>query len=233
MHLLTAYAVVFIDLQGSSSAPSQRAGLQQQLIALRDHLNQCFPSSLAVQFQIVWGDELKGVLRDPSTLWTMYQEAYAFMGSTPFYFAVGLGSVDTPLTQHGDADINQLDGTAFKAARLAIDELKARKAGPYQVRFATAGYATYADALNAFMGVLNDLVTHMTPAQTQHFVREYPWHGAQTQAGKTQVSRQAVWETLQRARIDAYRAASEGLVALLQLVPKCPEVALPIGGDSA
>ena len=230
---MTAYGVVFIDLQGSSSAPSQRADLQQRLMSLRDRMNQRFLSALAVQFQIVWGDELKGVLRDPSILWTMYQEAHAFMGSTPFYFAVGMGSLDTPLPQHGGADINQLDGTAFKAARVAIDELKAHKTAPYQVRFATAGHAAYADALNAFMRVLNDLVTHMTPAQTQHFVREYPWHRAQGQPDETQVSRQAVWETLQRARIDAYRAASEGLAALLYLVPKCPEVALPIGGGSA
>lgn len=53
-------AVVFIDLVGSSLAPDRRASLQRKLIDLSDHLNSLLGTRAALQ--VVWGDELKGVL---------------------------------------------------------------------------------------------------------------------------------------------------------------------------
>jgi hypothetical protein len=222
---VTPYCVIFIDLQGASREPARRDLLQQQLTALRDLLNAHFDAYLAVSFQIVWGDELKGILTTPVPIWNMYQVVHKCMTGTPFYFAVGLGTIDTVFDGRQEADINALDGTAFKAARKAMDALKAQSNGAYLLRFATPGNARYCTALNAFVSVMNDLIAHMTPSQRRHFTSEYPWH--QPVPEYHPISRQAVWETLQRARIDAYRAASEGLQALLSVGWECPELVLP------
>lgn len=227
---MTPYAVVFIDLQGSSASPAKRARLQQQLLALRDQLNARNKPDLSVPFQVVWGDELKGVLYGAERLWELYRQVYSLMPDTPFYYAVGLGSIDTSFSQADTVDINLLDGTAFKAARQALDNLKAKPKQPYCIEFATAGSSRFGESLNAYVTICNDLVAHMTPAQYRHFIAEYPWH-QQAHGEKEHVSRQAVWETLQRARIDAYKAACAGLESLLAVVTDHPALVLP-GGDA-
>lgn len=220
-------AVVFIDLVGSSRVPRRRRELQQLLFALRDRLNAERPGEWIAPFQVVWGDELKGALKDPHGVWDLYQTAYAFMRGTPFYFSVGLGSLDTIEGYEPTQNIDLLDGTAFKAAREAMERLKAKEMTPYRVSFGSAGSQHYVDALNSYIGVLNDLVHHMTPAQQQHFVREFPWNAMGQVSLETTVSRQAVWETLQRARIDAYREANKGIEALLQLACDYEAIVLP------
>jgi len=220
--------VIFIDLVGSSRARERRDELQQRLLALRDRHNRELRDQLVAPFELVSGDELKGALADPRLVWAAYCTSYETMAGIPFYFSVGFGTIDTTAGYEATKSINFLDGTAFKAARDAMDELKARAKviRPYRLRFGSAGNPHFTEALNAYVGVLNDLVQHMTAAQRQHFVREFPWNGPGT-ASPADVSRQAVWETLQRARIDAYREANRGIEALLQLAFEHEALVLP------
>ncbi len=229
---MNTFAVVFIDLQGSSVMQNKRAALQRKLFALRDNLNAQFATALAVPFQIVWGDELKGVYYHPDGLWELFCHTYAFMKDTPFHCAIGLGTIDTPIPQRGPVDINVLDGTAFKAARLAMDELKTFSDITYRLRFGTAGESQYSKSLNAYICIFNDLIKHMTPAQYRHFVAEIPWHQHQKTNNEKLVSRQATWETLQRARINAYRQAHKGLQSLLALGREFPALMLPGSDDN-
>ena len=253
-------AVIFIDLAGSSRAPQQRAELQRALLALRDRHNETYRDRLIAPFDVVWGDELKGVLTDPRPVWDVYRSSFELLDGIPFYFSVGFGTIDTSAGYEPSRNINLLDGTAFKAARDAMDRLKhdaskrkdskKKEQTPYRVRFASAGSPHFAEALNAFVGVLNDLVQHMTASQRRHFVREFPWNGSlkarsETKASaaspdapaslstgaprdaSSEVSRQSAWETLQRARVDAYRAATRGIEALLQLAREHEAITLP------
>jgi|GEM_PF-3053492 len=227
-------AVIFIDLVGSSKARDGRAGLQRALISLRDSLNDRFRDRLAAPFTVVWGDELKGVLQDPRPAWDVYRAAHGSMDGIPFYFSVGLGTIDTAIGYEAEQDIDLLDGSAFKAARGAMDRLKRQGERPYRVEFASAGNAHLAEALNAYVAILNDLVQHMTAAQRKRFVHEFPWNGRASTDGmadKEEVSRQSAWETLQRARIDAYRAANRGIEALLQLAFEHQALVLPSGKE--
>lgn len=236
-------AVIFIDLVGSSRDPGRRPELQRLLFRLRDRLNEQAAGLLVAPFEVVWGDELKGVLWDPRPVWGLYRDAYQFMAGVPFYFSVGLGTIDTPDEIWGAGvraagvpaaagapatDINLMDGTAFKAARDAMEHLKAKakEKMPYRIRVASAGSPHYAEALNAYFCILNDLVQHMTPAQRQHFLQAFPWNG-KSESPAEAVSRQAVWETLQRARIDAYREANRGIEALLELAAEHEVLVLP------
>lgn len=223
--------VIFIDLVGSSRSPGRRAELQRVLLGARDRLNAGLGDRLAAPFDVVWGDELKGVLQDPRPVWELYQFTYRLMAGIPFYFSVGLGSIDTAIGYEPGGNIDLLDGTAFKAAREAMDRLKAGDIKPYRICFGSAGSTYLAEALNAYVAVLNDLVRHMTAAQRRHFLKEFPWHGAEEAGEGESVSRQSVWETLQRARIDAYRAAQRGIAALLQLAAEHPALVLPAEKD--
>lgn len=222
----TMVAVVFVDLVGSSQASGRRADLQRKLIGLRDYINSSLGTSSAIPFQVVWGDELKGVLLDPSVSWELYRQIFAFMEGTPFYCAIGFGTIDTFFEQGSTTDINLLDGSAFKAARNALDLLKEREIGPYKLYFEAVDRSDYCRALNAFVGIMNDLLRHMTPAQRRVFSQEIPWHASADTAEATPVSRQSAWETLQRARIDAYREADAGITALLRLGAEQPDIIL-------
>lgn len=222
-------AVIFIDLVGSSRAPRRRGELQRMLFQMRDQHNAALGSRLIAPFEVVGGDELKGALNDPRHVWSLYRASYELMAGIPFYFSVGLGTIDTTEGYDVERIIDVLDGTAFKAAREAMDHLKAKakEVKPYRIRFQSAGSAHYVDALNAYVGILNDLVQHMTASQRQHFLREFPWNGASELSAETTVSRQSIWETLQRARIDAYREANRGIEALLQLAWEYESLVLP------
>lgn len=226
---LTVVAVVFIDLVGSSRVPERRALLQKQLIGLKEHTNEFLGERVAIPFQVVWGDELKGVVSELTALWDLYRQCFSFMQGTPFSFAVGLGTIDTPLEFGQTTDINLADGTAFKAARKALDHLKATGVEPYRLRFEVAGDSYLCQALNAYIGIMNDLLDHMTPAQRRAFRQEVPWHVEKDALPASTISRQSMWETLQRARIDAYRQAEKGIVALLKLATNNPATILQTG----
>ena len=68
--------------------------------------------------------------------------------------------------------IDVLDGTAFKAACEAMDHLKAKakevKPAPHSASTSRKRRIIVDNALNAYVGILNDLVQHMTPASQRH-----------------------------------------------------------------
>lgn len=201
----------------------RRADLQQELIELRDYINKSFGRKCAVPFQVVWGDELKGVLSDPSASWELFRQTFAYMQDTSFYMAVGFGTIDTAYEHGVPTDINILDGSAFKAARNALDYLKKKNITPYRLYFESAGNSDYCRALNAYIGIMNDLLRHMTSAQRRVFSQEVPWHASSRAEKGISVSRQSAWETLQRARIDAFWEADAGITALLKLGSNLPD----------
>ncbi len=216
------YTVIFIDLKGSSEQPALRDALQERLVQLEANLNARFHSLLVLPFSVVWGDELKGVLSDLSASWQVFVEAASYLQDTPFYLSVGYGTIDTPRALTQSTDINRADGVAFKAARNGLETLKEDEPGACRLRYEIAMNPDATRAINAFITIIDDVIHHLTPAQRREFAAVSPLVTV-PDSKRRSVSRQSSWETLQRARHDAYQAAVEGLGALLRMIESAPE----------
>lgn len=167
--------------------------------------------------QVVWGDEVESVLASATDLWDLYIGVRRQLGPQAFYMGVGFGEV-TSGTISGE--IHELNGTAFKSAREAVDAAKAAGGREIALRFSVHGEGELTRALNAFIDVLNASFGRMT-RQQKVYMRDLVLGLSQTEIARRHRRAQAsVQGALARAGHDQLAYAREGLVALLALTAR-------------
>lgn len=149
-------AVLIVDLASSVAKPS-RLALNRALEGIR----AAAPEALA---QAAWGDEVEAVLPYPVNLWDLYIRVCRHMEPIGFYMGVGWGELtEEPIP--GETSIHELNGTAFKAARAALDDSKNRGSDLLTLRFCAWEHPSLGRALNGSLDMMNAAFRAMTTRQ--------------------------------------------------------------------
>lgn len=141
--------VMTIDQRGSRSHGDRVPELLELLSAVDTKL----------PFQRSVGDEVQGVLSDPSVVVDTVTQVLRAKG---WYIGVGVGSVDTPLPPNS----REASGAAFVAAREAVES--AKKTGdrvPLRICLAQPGSNEWVEAAQAVLVLLGDIVRRRSDAE--------------------------------------------------------------------
>lgn len=199
-------AVVIIDLQSSVSREDNLGWLKGVAALVRTQ------SSLA---QVVWGDEVEAVIDRPIDLWSLYIAVRRFLLERSFYMGVGFGNVVSEDIFDG---IHELNGTAFKAARQAIDWAKGGPKKEVALSFSVYGEQDLTRVLNAFVETLNISFARMTPQQVG-YMQDFLIGLRQTAiADRHHVTQPAVHKVLVKAGAKQVACVREGLGAVMRIV---------------
>lgn len=197
-------AVVIIDLASSVSRGDAWSSLKGVAALIRPQ------ASLA---QVVWGDEVEAVVDRPTDLWSLYITVRQFLLEPSFYMGVGFGDV---VAEGVSGEIHELNGTAFKAARQAIDWAKGEPKKEVALSFSVYGEHDLTRALNAFVETLNISFACMTPQQVR-YMRDFLIGLRQTAiAQRHHVTQPAVHKVLARGGSAQVACVREGLGALVR-----------------
>ena len=143
------YVALLADVVGSRALPpKQRAKLQDDLrSALRTQVNRRRPwqPHIAAGFAISGGDELEGLLTDPSIVWEIAHWLRSTFAEVDWIVACARGPITTALAPTAV----EVDGPCFHAAREALKHAKTRR----QV-FVLRGFSPTVDALASYYSAL-------------------------------------------------------------------------------
>jgi len=121
------YVAVLADAIGSRALPpKQRAALQDDLrAALRTQVNRRRPwhPHIAAGFAISGGDEIEGLLTDPSIVWDIAHWLRSTFAEVDWIVACARGPITTALAPTAV----EVDGPCFHAAREALEEAKQKR----------------------------------------------------------------------------------------------------------
>lgn len=206
-----ALAVVIVDIRASVGRPKLSAELER----LAETLRTAVPGAL---FQIAWGDEVEGVLPSPVDVWDLYLRTRRSLGELPFYMGVGFGDAsDSPLELVGRS-VHELNGTAFKAARQAVDSAKRDPRAGIALAFDVFEHPHLTEALNAYPRMINAAFRQMTRTQKAYFEDLILGYSQSAIADRHGVRQPTVSLSLQRAGADQLASTREGLTSLLAFV---------------
>lgn len=162
------YVAVLADAVASRDLPpKQRAALQNDLrSALRADVNRRrqWHSQIAAGFAISGGDEIEGLLREPSIVWEIAHWLRSRFAEVDWIVACARGPISTDLAPTAV----EVDGPCFHAAREALEDAKSRR----QV-FAFRGFSPTADALATYYSAL---YWSWTPRQ-RRMASQIRWYG--------------------------------------------------------
>jgi len=100
---------------------ADRSKAQEDLFYILNEINKKYIHNIASKFIITLGDEFQGVLKNADSISDIIEDISFFMFPIKIRFGIGFGDISTEL------DANRAlgaDGTAFYAARDAIDIIK-------------------------------------------------------------------------------------------------------------
>lgn len=121
------YVAVLADVVGSRALPSKRrAALQDQLrSALRTQVNRrrLWQPHIAAGFAISGGDEIEGLLTDPSIVWDIAHWLRFTFGQVDWIVACARGPITTALAPTAV----EVDGPCFHAAREGLEQAKEQR----------------------------------------------------------------------------------------------------------
>lgn len=155
------YAIIGDLVASRRLSPEQRAAAQLELNAALAEVNAAFSGSLAAKFIVTLGDECQGLINsegDPVSAALMLLHR---MRRYPIRLAIGMGGISTSLD--GGPAIGA-DGTAYRRARRAIEQMKVRHGA--RLRFA-CGDEELESALNVVAALCDKLASGWTDKQEQ------------------------------------------------------------------
>lgn len=209
--VLLALAVAIIDIRASV----ERTDVPETLRELAHHLRSTVPSG---RFQVAWGDEVEGLLTVPVDVWDLYVDIRKSLGNLDFYLGVGFGDItETPLAGE-ERSVHELNGTAFKAARTAMERAKREAAPGLSLAFDVHGHPALTRALNGYPFMMGAAYRQMTSKQKTYFgdlVLGYSHSAIATRHG---VSQPTVTKVLKSAGAHQLPLMCAGLAALLDVV---------------
>ena len=204
-------AVMIIDIRRSVQRSDVRANLRR----LMEDLQSAAPGAF---LQIAWGDEIEGILPVPTDLWEIYVRARRSLGDVPFYMGVGFGDVAEDPLPSAPVSVHEINGTAFKAARWALERAKGPNLTSIALAFQVFGDASLTVALNGYPLMLNVGIGQMTPKQRLYFDDLVLGCSHTAIAVRHGVRQPTVSKALRMAGADQLVCMREGLGALLTFV---------------
>lgn len=208
-----AVAVAVFDIKASTARTDVLTALNRLVDALRT-------SAAPALVQVAWGDEVEAVLPSSMDLWALYVSARACLGELPFYMGVGFGEVAALPLPGPAASVHELNGTAFKAARLAVDRIKREATAGVALGFEVPESPSLTIALNTYPRMLDAALGQMTRKQRTYFDDLILGLSQREIAQRHHVSQPTVSISLQRAGADQLAHMRDGLTALLSVVAK-------------
>lgn len=195
-------AVITADVIHSRRAVD-RAALQRHLAEGLARFNRSEREELLVPFTLSRGDELQGVLLDPTRVLRLARHLRFHLWPTPLRVGIGIGTVSTPVSTESSW---LMDGPAFHAARAALEAGTHR--GKPQLAF-RSGDPEMDEVLNAICGLVDALQSRWTTAQWTA-IDAYERLSTFERAGRVLgVSLQNVEKRCSAARWSAVRQAEE------------------------
>lgn len=153
-----AYLALIGDVRRSREYADRR-GLQRQLEQSLERVNLSLAPKLASRLVLTLGDEFQGLLLDPEAGLGAILALEAQLRSARLRYALGWGSLSTPLRELAVG----MDGPCFHRAREAMTRAK------QQDRWVTvAGFGEETDrVLNGILGLIGAVRARWTPIQTE------------------------------------------------------------------
>lgn len=206
-----ALAVAIVDVRESIG----RSRVSAELKALVPELRPMAPSGL---FQVAWGDEMQAVLPSRVDLWDFYIRTRKSLRELPFYMGVGFGELSDPVMPLIEGSVHDLNGSAFKSARNAVERAKRDAFQSVALAFDVYENRHLTTALNAYVRMINDAYRQMTPKQRTYFNDVLLGDRHDAIAVRHGVSQPTISTTLKRAGAGQLDSMREGLSALLTFV---------------
>jgi len=210
MNLPAAPAVpVYHALTGDIVASREledRAAVQRDLRATLDDLNGELGEALAIPLQLVAGDEVQGLLRDPAAAADVVIGIADRLHPVAIMWGLGRGPLATDLAD----DVSLVDGPCLHRAREALE--RSVRGDRWLV---AAGFeAPHGTVLTALFRMMWSVRSGWTETQIK-YAREVRDRTQTEVADLYGVSRQAVSKVLDAARFAPVREAEEAARALL------------------
>jgi hypothetical protein len=206
-----AVGVIIIDVRASVERSHVYASLNRLVADLRTAVPAGF-------FQVAWGDEVEGVLPSPVDLWDLYVLARRSLDDIPCYIGVGFGEISDHDEIPASGSVHELNGTAFKAARDALDGVKSDDLAAIPLAFTVYGNTALTQALNGYPRLINAAFRGMTPKQRTYFEDRAVGYRQMQIAERHGVHQSTVAKELKRAGADQLDCMRTALRALLQFV---------------
>ncbi len=212
------YAVVTADLV-HSRALSERGEWQRRLRALVERLNDRHADDLAAPFMITLGDEIQGLVRDPTGFPQVVTAIHSAIRPDMIAVGVGIGTVATELRVR----VTEMDGPAFVRARQAVESGKA--AGREVV--VVSGLPLADAVLNALYALMGGVQRRWTDKQWER-VNLYRTHRSlEKVADIVGVSKQAISRDLRLTLWDRVLEVEDRLPQIVASVLGLPEGPAP------
>ncbi len=199
------------DLVASRRIPAtERSGVQRDLQAVLERLNQRYRKAILAKFVITIGDEFQALLRDPAVIPDLVWDIETHLPGLPTRLGIGFGELHTALRPTAIG----MDGPAFHAAREAIETAANKRwlGGVF------AGFGKNEDAtLNGFARLLYHQRAGMTKKQRQ-VAALLRAGNIQTQAAKILgITKQSVRDHVTALGWESYHEGEAGWRAALEI----------------
>jgi hypothetical protein len=154
------YAVVIADVVASGARGDVRALLGKKLATASDkHLRQ---KLIRLPYSVTAGDEFQTVTSNLPALPALILDLRSALQPLSLRIGVGIGSISDRI----QPPVNRLGGEAFRFARTAMEELKAKRLFKFDVLTAFASHNEHFDrTINLLYGLHDTLVLKITPKQ--------------------------------------------------------------------
>lgn len=126
-----------------------REAVQAKLADVLEQVNERYTSSIKSRFLITIGDEFQGLLVPRSNIYYLVCEIMEHMYPVKIRFGIGVGKISTELKETAIG----MDGPAFHAARLSLENLKKGKESAIKMA-GTSLDASGLDGVNALLASL-------------------------------------------------------------------------------
>lgn len=203
-------APVYFALTGdivASRELGERAAVQRTLRAALEDLNRELADALAIPLQLIAGDEVQGLLRDPAAAADVVIGIADALHPVAIMWGLGRGPLATDLAD----DVSLVDGPCLHRAREALEAAVAEEGW-----LAAAGFeAPHGRVLSALFRMMWSVRSGWTETQIK-YAREVRRRTQTEVAGLFGVSKQAVSKVLDAARFAPVREAEEAARALLE-----------------
>lgn len=198
------------DVVRSRELPGpQRHQVQLGLEQLATTINQRYRRAIGARFLVTLGDEFQGVLKRAEILPDLIWNIEVALGNADVRIGIGFGTINPPLK----AVALGMDGSAFHAARQAIDLARKRKLqGGLFVGFGETDDLV----LNGFARLLRQLRQELTKGQVHALTLLRQGRTQAHIAKELRISPQAVSKRAKGAGWDAFMEGERGWAAALK-----------------
>ncbi len=215
------YAAVNADLALSRRLTDRRS-VQRRLLGLATHLNAEFAPDLAAHFMITLGDEIQGLLSDPTRFPAIVSRIHAEFRPQAITIGGGIGEVATRLSPR----VTEMDGSAFVNARTAVERAKKKRLEVVVV----SGEPDLDENVNTIYALMTGIQARWTLKQWERVNLYRKFQSIELVARKAGVTKQAVSADLKHTLWDRILEAEALLPGILARSARHAQKTRPRGG---